>query len=93
MDCAASTYSSERCVEHQAARQPGEFRPPHHQHGDTVLRVPMPSAAAIAIARMIGGKQNTRSVSAHQDLLGPAARIGGDGAEQGAEQRRRSAPR
>ena len=27
-----------------------------------VLVVPMPSAAAIAIARMIGGKQNTRSV-------------------------------
>ena len=39
-----------------------------------VLIVPMPSAAAIAIARMIGGKQQHQVGAAHQSLLPPSRR-------------------
>ena len=60
---AASTYSSERCAITRLRASRANFG--HHttSMAMTVLIVPMPSAAAIAIARMIGGKQNTRSVA------------------------------
>ena len=52
-----------------------------------VFTVPMPSAAAMAMARMIGGKQQTRSVRRISASSGQRRRIGGDAAEQRAEQR------
>ncbi len=63
MDCAASTYSMERCEITRLRESRANFG--HHTTSIamTVFTVPIPSAAAIAIARMIGGKQKTRSVS------------------------------
>ena len=50
-----------------------------------VLVAPMPSAAAIASARMIGGKHSTRSVMRMIELFDLAARIGRNAADQRAE--------
>ena len=72
-------------AEHQAARQAGEFRPPHHQHGDHRV------ARADAQRRGDRHRQDDRREAehqvggAHQDFLGPAARIGGDRADQRAD--------
>ena len=47
----------------------------------------MPSAAAMAMARMIGGKHSTRSVKRISASSRPPAGIGRDCADQDAEQR------
>ena len=62
-DCAASTYSRLRWVRTRLRASRANLG--HHttSMAITVFTVPMPIAAAIAIARMIGGKQNTRSVT------------------------------
>ena len=59
---AASTYSCERWTSTRLRARRANFG--HHTTSMAmiVLVVPMPSAAAIASARMIGGKHSTRSV-------------------------------
>jgi len=62
MTMAASTYSCERWTSTRLWARRANFGHQTTSMAMMVLSVPMPSAAAIASARMIGGKHSTRSV-------------------------------
>ena len=51
------------------------------------LKRPRPRTAATTIARMIGGKANTRSVEPHEDAVDEAAEVAGHCADDAADRR------